>query len=135
LSIWSKVAGAVKRIIPRKRRREPEVPPEPPRQPPPPPRTIDTLVDELYALGVATSGSHSVTAIHELTDAVGQRNARSLLRQQVESTQAWIRGNVEPGRSRWFGRDEWMRDHADEIGHGTLNIDYDVFFWYHAKRR
>lgn len=133
MSIWSKAKAAVRKVFGRERV-ERDVPKPPPPPGPPkkrPPRTIDAIVDDLYDIGVATSGSHSVTSIHELTVAVSRSNARQLLARQLESTQAWVRGNVEPGRTRWFDRGEWMRDHAD----GPINFDYDVFFWYHARRK
>lgn len=133
MSIWGKAKAAVKRLVTRKRR-EPEVPPEPPPIPPKRPRrSIDDLVDELYDLGVAWGDSHGTVNVHDATEAFGPQGMGVLLRNQIQSTHAWQRGNVEPGRTRWFDRQEWMVNHLRDSK--NLPSDGDVFFWYHSKRR
>lgn len=150
MAFWSKVKAAVSRILPRKRAPEvapppaaPPAPPAPPtvaplepthphREPERTPRTVDGLIDELYAIGVAAAGSHSVTNLHEHEEAFGKPVTRALLRNQLQATRAWLRGNPGIGNARWEARAQYMADHLREGK--SLPSDPDVFFYYHGNK-
>lgn len=137
MGFWSKAKDVVRRIVRGKR-----VAPAPGVSPPTPdvpkrkgtgggtPHSIDGLVDALYNLGVAAGDTHGTVALHDITNAIGQADTRVVLRNQLQSTRAWLRGNSEPGHTRWENRLQWMHDHAE----GEISFDIDVFFYYHAKR-
>jgi len=139
MSFWGKARDAIRRIV-RGKRAQPAPGVAPPTPDVPKPgrtggrhraRSVDQLADDLYELGVASGDSHGAVALHDLTNAMGQSGARTVLRNQVQSTRNWMAGNVEPGRTRWFDREEYMRTHSEN----DIRFDIDVFFWYHAKRK
>jgi|SRR5882672_5440101 len=139
MSFWGKARDAIRRIV-RGKRAQPApgvTPPTPEPKAPKPgkvgrPRgkSVDALADDLYTLGVASGDSHGAVALHDLVNAMGQSGARTVLRNQVQSTRNWMAGSVEPGRTRWFDREEYMRTHSEN----EISFDIDVFFWYHTKK-
>jgi len=144
VGFWSKAKAAISRIIPRKRARPVEPPPTPPpvaplqpthphREPERTPRSLDGLVDALYAIGVAAGGTHDAANIHELEEALGNPGARTLLRNQLQSTRAWMRGNPGIGNTRWQARAEYMMAHLRDGK--SMPHDIDVFFYYHGKKK
>lgn len=82
------------------------------------------------------NGSHSGPEVSSLEDAIGNSGAREILREQLESTRAYVRGEVQPGRDRWYARDMRFEGLRRANGNNGLHLpsSYDKFFWYHGKR-
>jgi transcriptional regulator with XRE-family HTH domain len=92
------------------------------------------IAAQIRETGVNDLSSHEEDSVQDLIDEVGLRQARTILKQQLQSTQRYMAGSIEPGHTRWFQReDKWQRiqRNGEEL---VFDDDYDKFFWYHGKK-
>jgi len=109
-----------------------------------------STVAALHATGVTDQeeGSHSPARIQDLETEVGRANASDLLKEQLESTRAYLAlarqlgrwprvGESQPGNERWHERDSKYRSMRGAPGTAkTMNLPnwYDKFFFYHGTK-
>lgn len=109
-------------------------------------RAIMSIISALHATGVTDSESHNGDAIEALQDDLGLAGASEILREQLESTRAYIAlarslgraprvGESQPGNERWHERDSKYAGLKRSNGGSTLHIPnwYDKFFFYHGS--
>lgn len=117
---------------------QPPKPPEPPVTRPAAPSIAD-LVESIQATGIATDAaaehipdSHGADRIEDLIEEMGAANARTLLREQLESANAYKRGSLQPGNARWVDRQRRLA--AMFTGAHAPFDTYDPYFYYHARK-
>lgn len=108
-------------------------------------QSLLALIRTLKVMGIPDQDSHEPDAIDVLRRDLGLDGAKQLLRMQIESGRAWVRGSIQPGNQRWFTQEEILanlgrRDEMERANRQLMgdepfdDVDFRKFFWYHAKR-
>lgn len=112
-------------------------------------RAIMSTIAALHATGVTERNtgddSHSADKIQTLEDELGLAGASEILREQLESTRAYLAlarqlgrhprvGESQPGNERWHERDSKYGRLRRANGSKTMSLPnwYDKFFYYHG---
>jgi hypothetical protein len=95
--------------------------------------TIDKLRKQIIALGVDADPYMDDPVIIDFAKLYGYEYLRTVLTQQIDSTQEYINGNRAPGRARWDARGELEERFAASVWVPRIT-GTDPYYYYHGRK-
>jgi len=96
-------------------------------------KTIDQLRKRVIALGVEVDPYMDDNVILDFAQLYGYEYLRTVLTQQIDSTEEYLRGNKQPGNERWNARGE-LETRFAASQHVLYVRGTDPYYYYHGRK-